>query len=105
MFAVSALALFFCTTCAAHGHDIYTGIKNKLGYDCCGGEHCTPISGSRIVPAVLQGFRGYRIDGRWFVGENSTLPSPDERFHICWSHPAHIGTRYISCFFAPVVGM
>src|SRR6266436_4778075 len=66
---VPLLLIAFLTSYAS-AHDIYTGIKNKSGYDCCDGQHCHPLSASRVKSYDTGYKRGYRIDNFFWVDED-----------------------------------
>jgi|SRR6266404_1142036 len=98
-----AVVVWILSCSQAAPHDIYTGLKNRGGYDCCGGENCRPIPAERVRLYDIGVKRGYWIDGYFWIDEDRALPSPDSQFHIC--RMDHWGSAGIICFFAPYVGL
>ncbi len=93
-------------------HDWYTGLKNELGYSCCGGQDCGPLPDS----AVRETPAGYQVDyeGALPLGTDRMVklhqlvsrvrarPSPmdDGHYHACAVGTLQFGFD-ARCFFYP----
>ena len=104
---VATIALL-CASSTVLAHDIYSGLRDRDGHLCCGGEDCKPVeaialpNGSYYLPRT----------GETIPADMAT-PSPDERFHHCtyypmlpmqldWAGPVYESTAKTRCFFAPM---
>jgi hypothetical protein len=97
---VATIALF-CLSSTVLAHDIYSGLRDRNGQLCCGGQDCMAVE-ARLLP-----------DGNYYLPKTDEVipadiaaPSPDNRFHRCAYYPDPYGeweskpkTR---CFFAPM---
>jgi hypothetical protein len=95
-----SLALL-CVSNTVLAHDIYSGLRDRDGYLCCGEQDCKPVE-AIVLP-----------NGNYYLpGSDETIPaymaapSPDERFHQCFSSNPEV-TSWESkpktrCFFAPM---
>ena len=106
-----SLALL-CVSNTVLAHDIYSGLRDRDGHLCCGGEDCKPVeaialpNGSYYLPST----------GETIPADMAT-PSPDHRFHHCTYYPvlplqfdssagpAFESTSVTRCFFAPMNSM
>src|SRR6201984_2404424 len=104
---VATIALL-CASSTVLAHDIYSGLRDRDGHLCCGGEDCKPVeaialpNGSYYLPRTGE-----------TISADMATPSPDERFHHCTYYPmAHMQLDWVGavyertaktrCFFAPM---
>src|SRR5262245_7514504 len=109
---VAAIALL-CVSSTVLAHDIYSGLRDRDGHLCCGGQDCMPVealalpNGSYYLPASAE-----------IIPADMATPSPDDRFHRCTLYPtsptAPIANEFdgsgpllevpnkTRCFFAPM---
>src|SRR5262249_37056362 len=82
MKALMAAIALLCLSSTVLAHDIYSGLRDRDGNLCCGGQDCEPVEatvlpdGSYYVPAT----------GETIPADMAT-PSPDDRFHHCIFYP------------------
>ena len=95
---VLSLALAFCAG-RVTAHDPYTGIKNRLGHICCNERDCKPVADADVGKSGE-----YYTWGRWRIHERDTIPSPDERYHVCTTTVMGV-MQGIRCFLRPVTGV
>ena len=72
---VATIALL-CVSNTVLAHDIYSGLRDRDGDLCCGGQDCKPVE-AKALP-----------DGNYYLPETGEIipadmatPSPDDRFH------------------------
>ena len=104
---VATIALL-CLPSTVLAHDIYSGLRDRDGHLCCGGQDCKPVeaavlpNGSYYLPATGE-----------IIPADMATPSPDDRFHHCFYYPMvnpvdpYVGPVWDSkpktrCFFAPM---
>jgi hypothetical protein len=104
---VATIALL-CLSSTVLAHDIYTGLRDREGHLCCGGEDCKPVE------AVALPNGSYYLPGSdEIIPADMAAPSPDDRFHRCieyplvyevdpWSYPVWESKPKTRCFFAPM---
>jgi hypothetical protein len=92
------------TSTPALAHDLYTGLKDPAGRDCCGGHDCRPVdmcvthdgkAGLLIVPPDCSVIEPHAI---------LPLPSPDGQAHVCLGTSFDLRTstrRYQRCVLLP----
>jgi hypothetical protein len=101
-----SLALL-CVSNTVLAHDIYSGLRDRDGHLCCGGQDCKPVKA-----IVLPNGNYYLPESDETIPADMASPSPDERFHRCFYYPVandfdpwtpvwgdKTETR---CFFAPM---
>lgn len=66
----------------AQAHDIYTGLKNERGQDCCHNIHCRPV-GACILPDHHEGVMIGELCTPIPEGALVKEPSPDGNSHAC----------------------
>src|SRR6266478_9794906 len=106
---VATIALL-CVSSAVLAHDIYSGLRDRDGDLCCGGQDCVQVeaialpNGDYYLPASDE-----------TIPAAMATPSPDERFHRCsyypfankfdpWDGPVYADKPVTRCFFAPLNG-
>ena len=105
-----SLALL-CVSNTVLAHDIYSGLRDRDGHLCCGGEDCKPVEAT-----VLPNGSYYLPRTGETIPADMATPSPDERFHHCtyypmlpmqldWAGPVYESTAKTRCFFAPMNSM
>jgi hypothetical protein len=107
---VATIALF-CLSNAVQAHDIYSGLRDRDGHLCCGGQDCKPVealalpNGTYYLPATGE-----------IIPADMATPSPDDHFHRCTYFPTNpIANEFdgsgpalesipnkTRCFFAPM---
>jgi hypothetical protein len=104
---VTTIALL-CLSSTVLAHDIYSGLRDRDGHLCCGGQDCKPVeatvlpNGSYYLPATGE-----------IIPADMATPSPDDRFHHCAYYrmlpmqfdsagPVWESTPRTRCFFAPM---
>jgi hypothetical protein len=104
---VATIALL-CLPSTVLAHDIYTGLRDREGHLCCGGQDCMPVealalpNGSYYLPGSDE-----------IIPADMAGPSPDNRFHRCayyplvhevdpWGGPVWETEPKTCCFFAPM---
>jgi hypothetical protein len=105
---LAAIALL-CLSSTVLAHDIYSGLRDRDGHLCCGGQDCMPVealalpNGSYYLPKTNE-----------IIPADIAAPSPDDRFHHCTYYkllpmqfdsgggPAWESTPTTRCFFAPM---
>jgi hypothetical protein len=107
---LAAIALL-CLSSTVLAHDIYSGLRDRDGHLCCGGQDCKPVeakvlpNGSYYLPATGE-----------IIPADMATPSPDDRFHRCTYFPTNpIANEFegsgpglesmpnrTRCFFAPM---
>jgi len=103
---VATIALL-CLSSTVLAHDIYSGLRDREGHLCCGGQDCRPVE------AVALPDGSYYLPGTGeTIPANMAAPSPDDRYHHCYYYPAAnefdpYGAVWQSkpktrCFFAPM---
>src|SRR6476659_1685559 len=102
-----SLALL-CASSTVLAHDIYSGLRDRDGHLCCGGEDCKPVeaialpNGSYYLPRTGE-----------TIPADMAAPSPDDRFHHCiyypmandydrLGYPVWKSKPKTRCFFAPM---
>jgi hypothetical protein len=91
-------------------HDIYSGLRDREGNLCCGGEDCKPVEAT-----VLPNGNYYLPETGETIPADMAAPSPDDRFHHCVYYPMFPmaekfdrdgpvweSKRKTRCFFAPM---
>jgi hypothetical protein len=102
-----ATLVLLCVSSTVLAHDIYSGLRDRDGHLCCGGQDCKPVEaivlsdGSYYLPA----------SGETIPADMAT-PSPDDHFHHCTYYPvghefdpwggAEWESPKTRCFFAPM---
>lgn len=91
--SITILLMFFCFIFDAKGHEIYTGVQDKFGHACCGGNDCFQ------TVYKYDDKHGYAIkdkEGEWIridvsyitfrpvAGEDDTK---DHAAHLCYRQP------------------
>ena len=78
---LAAIALL-CLSSTVLAHDIYSGLRDRYGNLCCGGQDCKPVKATVL------------LNGNYYLPETGEVipaamatPSPDDRFHHCTYHP------------------
>jgi hypothetical protein len=104
---VATIALL-CLSSMVLAHDIYSGLRDRDGHLCCGGQDCKPVeakvlpNGSYYLPATGE-----------IIPADMATPSPDDRFHHCTYYkmlpmqfdspgPVWESEPTTRCFFAPM---
>jgi hypothetical protein len=92
----------------AQSHDWYTGLTDRYGISCCGGNDCAPYEyrrspGGLVIEALMP-------DGSWLpIPADVILPmgpmTEIEKVHVCCS-PSHCRSRHsrIRCAIVPGFG-
>jgi len=102
-----SLALL-CVPNTVPAHDIYSGLRDRDGHLCCGGQDCKPVEAM-----VLPNGNYYLPESDETIPASMASPSPDERFHRCfyypianefdpWGGPVWADKPVTRCFFAPM---
>src|SRR5262245_36664201 len=101
---VATIALL-CVSTTVLAHDIYTGLRDRDGHLCCGGQDCMPVEAIGLP------------DGNYYLPRTDEIipadmaaPSPDDRFHHCtyypkfdeWGSPVWESKPKTRCFLAPM---
>ena len=78
-------AIIILSAYAVLAHDIYQGLKNAVGTDCCAGHDCQPVEecsspGDMEVRVVING-QCIAVPPEAVLG----FYSPDMKTHACWS--------------------
>jgi hypothetical protein len=104
-----SLALL-CLSTSVLAHDIYSGLRDRDGHLCCGGEDCKAVK-----VTVLPNGSYYLPTTNEIIPADRATPSPDDRFHHCtiqWHNefepgggPEWSDTPVTRCFFAPMHSM
>jgi hypothetical protein len=106
-----SLALL-CVSNTVLAHDIYSGLRDRDGHLCCGGQDCGPVKA-----VVLPNGSYYLPSTGEIIPADMAAPSPDDRFHHCTYYPvlplqfdSRAGPEFEStsmtrCFFAPMNSM
>jgi hypothetical protein len=105
---LAATIVLLCVSNAVLAHDIYSGLRDRDGHLCCGGQDYMPVQAT-VLP-----------DGSYYLPKTGKIipadmatPSPDDRFHHCtyyqmlpmqldWVGPVFDSTPKTRCFFAPM---
>src|SRR5215468_10115867 len=75
---VATIALL-CLSSTVLAHDIYSGLRDREGHLCCGGQDCRPVE------AVALPDGSYYLPGTGeTIPANMAAPSPDDRYHHCY---------------------
>ena len=89
-------------------HDIYSGLRDRDGHLCCGGQDCEPVEAIGLPDG------NYYLPGSdEIIPADMATPSPDDRFHHCfyyplakvvdpWGGPVWEDKPKTRCFFAPM---
>ncbi len=85
---------------SGRAHDIYTGIFNFQGVNCCGGHDCVRAVDPKDFEPLTNGYR-VKSTGE-FVPMHTTGFSPDANWHICRRPDA---SRSIRCLLVPPGGV
>jgi hypothetical protein len=103
---VAAIALL-CVSNTVFAHDIYSGLRDRDGHLCCGGQDCMPVEAT-----VLPDGNYYLPSTNEVIPAEMATPSPDDRFHRCAYYPianefdphgpAWESNPKTRCFFAPM---
>jgi hypothetical protein len=79
---LAAIIALLCLSSTVQAHDIYTGLRDREGHLCCGGEDCKPVE------AVALPNGSYYLPGSdEIIPADMAAPSPDDRFHRCIEYP------------------
>src|SRR5258708_20374961 len=108
MKALVATIALLCVSSTVLAHEMYTGLRDRDGNLCCGGQDCGPVkavvlpNGNYLLPETAE-----------IIPAEMATPSPDNRFHHCiyypmakladpWSGPVWESIPKTRCFFAPI---
>jgi hypothetical protein len=89
---LASLIILIFTISSAFAHDIYTGIKGKDGFLCCGGNDCA----ATIYREKGNAFEFLTREGNWVTIPNDRitfLPIPGEKIDDAETHRAHLCYR------------
>src|SRR5262249_25236241 len=78
MKALMAATALLCVSSTVLAHDIYSGLRDRDGHLCCGGQDCKPVQA-----IVLPNGTYYLPESDETIPANMATPSPDNRFHRC----------------------
>jgi hypothetical protein len=104
---VAAIGLL-CLSTSVLAHDIYSGLRDRDGDLCCGGQDCRPVQAT-----VLPNGNYYLPATNEIIPADRATPSPDDHFHHCIYYPVANdpggpiweSTPKTRCFFAPMNSM
>jgi hypothetical protein len=105
---LAATIALLCVSNAALAHDIYSGLRDRDGDLCCGGQDCKPVKAITLPNGSY-----YLPESGETIPANMASPSPDDRFHRCiyyplvklvdpWNGPVFEDKPKTRCFFAPM---
>ena len=104
MKALVATIALLCVSSTVLAHEMYTGLRDRDGNLCCGGQDCGPVKA-----VALPNGNYYLPETGEIIPAGMATPSPDDRFHRCTYYPvAPIGgpvyesTAKTRCFLAPM---
>jgi hypothetical protein len=102
-----ATIALLCVSNTVLAHDIYSGLRDRDGHLCCGGQDCKPVEA-----IVLPNGSYYLPGSEETIPADMATPSPDDHFHHCTYDPVANefdpwGPFWESkpktrCFFAPM---
>jgi hypothetical protein len=101
-----AAITLLCLSTSVLAHDIYSGLRDRDGHLCCGGEDCKAVQ-ARVLPNGSY----YLPTTNEIIPADRATPSPDDRFHHCTYDPmAGLDSgdeqkawgEVTRCFFAPM---
>jgi hypothetical protein len=89
-------ALAYLAPAGAEGHDWYSGLTDKYGVSCCGGQDCKPTAMCRL-PNGREGI--IVLDACRPIPWDKVLPisSPDGRAHVCAVPSRNGGGALVMC--------
>jgi hypothetical protein len=103
MKALVATIALLCLSSTVLAHDIYSGLRDRNGHLCCGGQDCKPVQAT-----VLPNGSYYLPETDEIIPAEMATPSPDDRFHRCAHNEANefepypVSKSETRCFFAPM---
>ena len=103
-----ATIALLCVSSTVLAHDMYSGLRDRDGHLCCGGQDCKPVQAT-----VLPNGSYYLPGTDEIIPAEMAAPSPDDRFHHCiyypmlqWQfdrwEPVSESKPETRCFFAPL---
>jgi hypothetical protein len=105
-----AVMALLCVSSTVLAHDIYSGLRDRDGHLCCGGQDCKPVQAT-----VLPNGNYYLPKTNQIIPADMATPSPDDRFHHCTYYkmlpaadgidggePGWDSKPKTRCFFAPM---
>src|SRR6266511_1984709 len=79
---LAAKIALLCLSSTVLAHDIYSGLRDRDGHLCGGGQDCMPVEALALP------------DGNYYLPKSDEIipadmatPSPDDRFHHCTYYP------------------
>ena len=108
MKGLMATIALLCVSSTVLAHDIYSGLRDRDGNLCCGGQDCMPVQAT-----VLPDGNYYLPTTDEIIPADMATPSPDDRFHHCiyyprasafdpWDGQIWESKAKTRCFFAPM---
>jgi len=92
-----ALAALTCLVAAgAKAHDWYSGLHDKNGVSCCGGEDCRPTAMCRL-PDGREGIVVLDVCRPIPWDKVLGIPAPDGRAHVCAVPSRNGGGALVLC--------